>query len=1038
MDTESALEGQNRAAGVRREQFAVHSTASEIRVFVSSTFRDMQAEREHLVKHVFPQVRARCRERGLTFTEIDLRWGITEEESRRGDVVPICLDEIDRCRPFFIGILGERYGWIPDLSDAQRSELKERMPWAAEAVDRGCSLLELEIRYGALGYPSAQSRARFYFRRPSSLPGASPVLASDVRLEALKDEIRASGLPVKEDIADKASLGRAIEDDLIRVLDELRPASVAPSTLEIERAAHEAFASTRRHAYIANAHNLRRLDEHVQDEGPPLVVLGDSGAGKSSLVAHWARQYRASNPNAFCVTHYIGATETAGDLEIVTRVMGEIKERYAIADELPLQPDQVMRDFPQWLARVQDERLVLMIDALDQLEGEARALRWLPVYIPPNVRLIVSTLKGPVLETLREREWDELTVQPLDADAREAVIETYLGKYRKQLTAKQLRRIAEDNQCSNPLFLRTLLEELRIFGRFEQLDARISHLLSAINLDDLFQRVLERIEADYGAELVRATLLDIWASRRGLSENELLEVTGTTQLRLSPLLRALEHHLMRRGGLINFFHRFVREAVERRYARSEQSAIGEGTEIALVHEKLANYFAEQPPSSRRLDELPWQLHRARAWGRLKDCLSDLDTFIALAADSRYELLQYWVSLSEQFDMVTVYEASVSRSSVDQTARAQLLEQIGAFFALASRYDGAERFVRQALEIREAVLGRDHIDTAHALTELGDVLANRGNSADATQLLRRALAVFESALGPDHLDTARAMEMLGLSLMATAEFGEAERYFEKTLGIRERLSGPTHLDTIRALELVGRALERQGKYDEAEPSHRRALAIRERQLGPEHPLVLVSLNNLGILLTDLGELAEAETVLRRALAVVRKDFGPRSRAAATVLINLSDVQHDKGEFQAAEDSARGSIAIAEDILGMDHPYTALALVSLVAALIGQGRYEDAEPYARRSVDIWERLDPNHSDHTDGLRVLGQILVKTGRFDEAEPLLRRALEIAEKREGAEHRDARVAREALAALEIERAAAPGLGSPAARRGQEPAERG
>jgi tetratricopeptide (TPR) repeat protein len=139
----------------------------------------------------------------------------------------------------------------------------------------------------------------------------------------------------------------------------------------------------------------------------------------------------------------------------------------------------------------------------------------------------------------------------------------------------------------------------------------------------------------------------------------------------------------------------------------------------------------------------------------------------------------------------------------------------------------------------------------------------------------------------------------------------------------------------------------------------------------------------------------------------------------VLINLSDVQYDKAEFKAAEESARAALAISEDTLGKEHPLTALALVSLVAALMQQGRYDDAEPEARRSVEIWESIDPNHSDHTDGLRVLGQILAHKGRFDEAEPLLRRALEIAEKTLGPEHRDARVAREALAALETERAA-------------------
>jgi hypothetical protein len=37
----------------------------QIRVFVSSTFRDMQAERNHLVKFIFPQLRNLCQQKNL-------------------------------------------------------------------------------------------------------------------------------------------------------------------------------------------------------------------------------------------------------------------------------------------------------------------------------------------------------------------------------------------------------------------------------------------------------------------------------------------------------------------------------------------------------------------------------------------------------------------------------------------------------------------------------------------------------------------------------------------------------------------------------------------------------------------------------------------------------------------------------------------------------------------------------------------------------------------------------------------------------------
>ena len=88
-------------------------TWQTVRVFISSTFRDMNAERDHLVRVVFPELKERMTKRRLYLVDVDLRWGITEEEAEHGKVLEVCLDEIERCRPFFIGILGERYGSVP-------------------------------------------------------------------------------------------------------------------------------------------------------------------------------------------------------------------------------------------------------------------------------------------------------------------------------------------------------------------------------------------------------------------------------------------------------------------------------------------------------------------------------------------------------------------------------------------------------------------------------------------------------------------------------------------------------------------------------------------------------------------------------------------------------------------------------------------------------------------------------------------------------------------------------------------------------------
>jgi hypothetical protein len=92
--------------------------SSTIRLFVSSTFTDMKAERDLLQRKVFKRLREKCQELGLRFQAIDLRWGVSEEAGRDNRTMRICLRELKRCqsggpKPNFLILLGDRYGWCP-------------------------------------------------------------------------------------------------------------------------------------------------------------------------------------------------------------------------------------------------------------------------------------------------------------------------------------------------------------------------------------------------------------------------------------------------------------------------------------------------------------------------------------------------------------------------------------------------------------------------------------------------------------------------------------------------------------------------------------------------------------------------------------------------------------------------------------------------------------------------------------------------------------------------------------------------------------
>ena len=626
------------------------ATERVIRVYVSSTFQDMHVEREELVKHTFPALRHLCSQRGVVWGEVDLRWGLTDENKAENKVLPICLEEIRRCRPFFIGILGERYGRIPDQIP---DELIEREPWLSE--HKNCSVTELEILYGALRNPQMAEHAFFYFRSPayrgSLPPGPGSALRSQDddssnKLQLLKERIRKSSFPVREDYADPKSFGELVLADLTAVINKLYPEGPLPNPLDREAAEHEAFARSRTGVYVGRDRYFHALDQHAAGDGPPLVILGESGSGKSALLANWALRYRTANPNDLFLMHFIGATPASADwAAMVRRILGEFNRRLDLRIEIPAQPEELRAAFANALSvAAKRDRVVVVLDALNQLENrdQASGLVWLPAVVPANMRLIVSSLPGPALDELRRRAWPELNVEPLDLAERQHLIFQYFKQYTKALSAERARRIANAPQSANPLYLRALLEELRIRGEHEKLDWKIEHYLGAANADALYEKILTRYEEDYGRErpeLARDAMSLLWAARRGLSEAELLDLLGSAGQPLpaalwAPLYLAAEQSLVSRSGLINFSHNSLRQAVEEKYLAQEAEQRG-------AHLRLANYFEAREGELRQVEELPWQLAKGKDWDRLANVLAKPSLFAADSGKDQLGVNVFW-------------------------------------------------------------------------------------------------------------------------------------------------------------------------------------------------------------------------------------------------------------------------------------------------------------------------------------------------------------------------------------------------------------
>lgn len=134
------------------------------KLFVSSTFKDMQLERDALKKHIIPELNMRLRAYGTQISQTDLRWGISTSElsAEEGEqkILNVCLDEINKSRPYMIVMLGERYGWIPSPAIIEMNANGRGVSLPNNEI----SVTQLEIEYIAFTEKWDESRIFFYFR----------------------------------------------------------------------------------------------------------------------------------------------------------------------------------------------------------------------------------------------------------------------------------------------------------------------------------------------------------------------------------------------------------------------------------------------------------------------------------------------------------------------------------------------------------------------------------------------------------------------------------------------------------------------------------------------------------------------------------------------------------------------------------------------------------------------------------------------------------------------------------------------------------
>lgn len=956
-----------------------------IRVFISSTFQDMQDERTELIRKTFPRLRDLAAQRDVTLTEVDLRWGITKEESEFGKVMEICLREVENSIPFFIGIIGNRYGWIPEQKDISNI-VKERFPKVPEYVERHLSATEIEMQFGVLDRKDVEMNAFFFIKEDETSDIDDPE-----RLAALKKAVRENKKYPVSTYKDPEDLADQVLAAFTKLLDDLFPVGEL-SALEKERLGQRAVLNNLSRVYVETESNFAVIDKWMEDwEKHQLVITGASGLGKSALVANWIKEklkLREELPYRI-IYHFVGYGGSVGsDWHVVKALCDEIRDRYEfdVDESEPKTDEKALDDLFKRVAVEGDKPLLIVLDGINQIidVNFAKRLNWLP--IPPRkVKILFTTLEEDgTMEVFRDRHYPIFTLQPLTRDERIAMVRRYLDKtYRKHLEDAQLERIVDDPQNENTLVLKTLLDEIANFGSFEKLDEKIEEYLKPDSISDFYQVVLQNYEADFGGELVRHFLSLIAVSRNGLSEDEILEITDTKDKPIlwSQFFCSFRQHMVVKNGLVSFAHSYIREAVEERYINDQDDW------VKICREEIVAALENQmtpmgKKTSRSMDEVPYQLDLLGNLPGLHDYLMDLDVFLYLKRGEKVLFEKFWWKLKTQNYSIKEYLPLIE--NVDGSIRLLLLKELKEFND-STRFDVlfSELLIAQQLRYKlkplfssyQEKFGRNHpyYNTYVSIEERirrKDKFLHPSSYAEA--YANTSLEINRALFGDSHPSVATSYDDIGTVIsIIWNDYRKALEFYLRSLEIRRKYYCDSHPDVAISYHNVALCYREMSESEKVLENEIKALEIRRALFGDNHQLVLKSYDDVCkafVYLPDRKqEMLEYEY---KVLEINRGLFGDYSPSVATSYYRLGwSLESLRYLLKALE--------IRRKVYGEDHPDVAESYNAVAIVYAFENNYEKAVENKVRYFEIRQKLyGKDFQNHPFYGKSFGEILSTYG--------------------------------------------------------------
>jgi len=610
-----------------------------ITLFISSTFADMQSERDYLRTYVFPLIQTDLKEYAISLRVIDLRWGVNtldetdinqegeKEKSIETKIIRVCFDEIDRSKPFFLGLLGERYGWIP--SENQTSDLSEKYH-----VSKGSSITSMEIEYGVLNnkdthclfferekssYDEMPKDIRYIFddkeNKPNEKTEADAIKRVECirKLQQLKNTITATLKERNQEgnyytykaqwTADKFAgfekFGQDVRQAIVSAItsyvkDKRKDESITIPEKK-ERMLQDEFIYERSKILVTREDLVNSVKDELINKNYGIILTGYSGQGKSSIYTSLVTSLSSLPLDQYLVLYHSAGInpESQKIFNMLKRWIYETSVYLNSSAPEVNDVEQCLNCLKGLFKKIPSRvKIILLIDSLDSfhIENTSRYLTFFPKYEYRDISMFCTSTPGPENYVTQYNSTIKIIQCPtITENEARTIILSFFDYYRKEVHKDVIqtlmnKRLNDDRFAyTSPLWLVMAMQLLLNIGEEDFAEAKLidskseeekikefqKNMILEFPTDPklLFRNFLNKMKSSYGS-LPEKVFLLIAASYRGINEFDLQEIVGEEW---DPVTFALIH---------SFFALFLIEQ-------------GNEKKWQLAHQELKRSFTEE-------------------------------------------------------------------------------------------------------------------------------------------------------------------------------------------------------------------------------------------------------------------------------------------------------------------------------------------------------------------------------------------------------------------------------------------------------------